>query len=59
MRYQVQEMLRIEKTFEEEGIEDELGRATTRSIPDGSNFKATMLIEYEDADERRARARAS
>ena len=52
VRYQVQEMLRIEKIFEEEGIDDELA-AYNPLIPDGSNFKATMLIEYEDADERR------
>ena len=49
-------MLRIEKIFEEEGIQDELD-AYNPLIPDGSNFKATMLIEYEDADER-ARALA-
>lgn len=52
IRYQVQEMLRIERTFEEAGIQDELD-AYNPLIPDGSNFKATMLIEYEDADERR------
>jgi hypothetical protein len=52
IRYQVQEMLRIEKIFEEGGIEDELA-AYNPLIPDGTNFKATMLIEYEDADERR------
>ncbi|MET0346155.1 MAG: DUF3501 family protein [Casimicrobiaceae bacterium] len=52
IRYQVQEMLRIEKIFEEDGIEGELA-AYNPLIPDGSNFKATMLIEYEDADERR------
>ena len=53
MRYQIQEMLRIEKTFEEEGIQDELD-AYNPLVPDGRNFKATMLIEYESADERRA-----
>jgi hypothetical protein len=53
VRYQVQEMLRIEKTFEEEGIRDELD-AYNPLVPDGSNFKATMLIEYEDVEERRA-----
>ena len=52
IRYQVQEMLRIEKIFEEEGIEGELA-AYNPLIPDGANFKATMLIEYEDEDERR------
>ncbi|HEX4942991.1 MAG TPA: DUF3501 family protein [Usitatibacteraceae bacterium] len=51
IRYQVQEMLRIEKTFEESGIQDELD-AYNPLIPDGRNFKATMLIEYEDAAER-------
>ena len=53
IRYQVQEMLRIEKIFEEEGIQDELD-AYNPLIPDGRNFKATMLIEYEDANERKA-----
>lgn len=47
IRYQVQEMLRIERIFEEEGIQAELD-AYNPLIPDGSNFKATMLIEYED-----------
>jgi len=53
MRYQVQEMLRAEKMFEEAGIQDELD-AYNPLIPDGSNLKATMLIEYEEVDERRA-----
>jgi hypothetical protein len=52
IRYQIQEMLRIEKTFEESGIQDEL-EAYNPLIPDGRNFKATMLIEYEDIEERR------
>jgi len=52
MRYQIQEMLRIEKIFEEEGIQDELD-AYNPLVPDGTNLKATMLIEYEDVDERR------
>ena len=52
IRYQIQEMLRIEKTFEEGGIVDEL-EAYNPLIPDGRNFKATMLIEYEDVEERR------
>lgn len=51
MRYQVQEMLRIEKTFEEAGIQDELD-AYNPLIPDGSNFKATMMIEYATVPER-------
>ena len=45
IRYQVQEMLRIEKTFEEAGIQDELD-VYNPLVPDGSNWKATMLIEY-------------
>jgi hypothetical protein len=52
LRYQIQEMLRVEKTFEEAGIQDELD-AYNPLVPDGSNFKATMLIEYEDADQRK------
>jgi len=52
LRYQVQEMLRIEKTFEEAGIQDELD-AYNPLVPDGSNFKATMLVEYADVDERK------
>jgi hypothetical protein len=51
VRYQIQEMLRIEKIFEEQGIRDEL-EAYTPLIPDGSNLKATMMIEYEDPAER-------
>jgi hypothetical protein len=51
VRYQVQEMLRVERIFEEEGIRDELD-AYNPLIPDGSNWKATMLIEYPDVDER-------
>jgi len=56
VRYQIQEMLRIEKTFEEAGIRDEL-EAYNPLIPDGTNLKATMMIEYEDPAER-ARALA-
>jgi hypothetical protein len=52
IRYQVQEMLRIEKTFEEAGIQDEL-EAYNPLIPDGSNFKATMMIEYPEVEERK------
>ena len=52
IRYQIQEMLRIEKTFEEAGIQDELD-VYNPLVPDGSNWKATMLIEYEDVEERR------
>ena len=53
VRYQVQEMLRIEKIFEEEGIQAELD-AYNPLVPDGSNFKATMLIEYANEIERKA-----
>ena len=52
VRYQVQEMLRIERIFEEAGIRHEL-EAYNPLVPDGSNWKATMLIEYPDAEERR------
>ncbi|WP_297527979.1 DUF3501 family protein [Thiohalobacter sp.] len=52
MQYQVQEMLRIERIFEAEGIEDELA-AYNPLIPDGSNWKATFMIEVPEPDERR------
>jgi len=52
MRYQVQEMLRVEKIFDEEGIQDELG-AYNPLVPDGSNFKATMMLEYPNEADRR------
>ena len=52
IRYQVQEMLRIERIFEDEGIRGEL-EAYTPLLPDGSNWKATMMIEYPDEAERR------
>lgn len=51
VRYQVQEMLRVERIFEPEGIRDELD-AYNPLIPDGSNWKATMLVEYPEVDER-------
>jgi hypothetical protein len=51
MRYQIQEMLRVERIFEEAGIRDELN-AYNPLVPDGGNWKATMLIEYPDVDER-------
>ena len=51
IRYQIQEMLRIEKIFEEEGILQEID-AYTPLVPSGSNWKATMLIEYPDVSER-------
>jgi hypothetical protein len=52
VQYQVQEMLRIERIFEPEGIADELA-AYNPLIPDGSNWKATLLVEYPDPAERR------
>ena len=51
IRYQLQEMLRIEKIFDADGINEELG-AYNPLIPDGSNWKATFMIEYGDAEER-------
>ena len=53
MQYQVQEMLRIERIFESEGINDEL-EAYNPLIPDGSNWKATFMVEFPDVEERRA-----
>ncbi len=52
IRYQIQEMLRIEKVFEEEGIVQEI-EAYAPLVPDGSNWKATLLIEYTDINERK------
>jgi hypothetical protein len=52
IRYQIQEMLRIEKVFEEEGILQEI-EAYAPLVPEGSNWKATMMIEYPDENERR------
>ena len=52
IRYQVQEMLRIERIFEEAGIQHEL-ETYNPLVPDGSNWKATLLIEYPDVEERR------
>ena len=54
MRYQIQEMLRAEKIFEEADIQGELD-AYNPLIPDGSNWKATMMIQYPDEAERRQR----
>ncbi|MGI9248312.1 MAG: DUF3501 family protein [Woeseiaceae bacterium] len=53
MQYQVQEMLRIERIFEADGINEEL-EAYNPLIPDGSNWKATFMIEFPDAEERHA-----
>jgi len=52
MQYQVQEMLRIERIFEPVGISDEL-EAYNPLIPDGTNWKATFMVEYTDVEERR------
>jgi len=52
VQYQVQEMLRIERIFEPEGIQDELD-AYNPLIPDGSNWKATLLVEFPDVEQRR------
>ena len=52
MQYQIQEMLRVERIFEEQGIMDELN-AYNPLIPDGSNLKATFMIEYSDPDVRK------
>jgi len=54
VRYQIQEMLRAEKIFDEAGIQDELA-AYNPLVPDGTNWKATMLIEFPDPVERAAR----
>ncbi len=52
MRYQIQEMLRLEKIFEEEAIQDEIDTYAPL-VPNGSNWKATMLIEYTDVEARK------
>jgi hypothetical protein len=52
MRYQIQEMLRIEKIFEEEGIQQEI-EAYSPLVPDGGNWKATLMIEFPEINERR------
>lgn len=52
VQYQIQEMLRIERIFEEEGIQDELD-AYNPLIPDGRNLKATFMVEFADPEERR------
>jgi len=51
MQYQIQEMLRVERIFEAEGIQEELDTYNAL-IPDGCNWKATLMIEYVDVDER-------
>ncbi len=52
MQYQVQEMLRIERIFEQQGIQDELD-VYNPLIPDGMNWKATFMLEYQDVEQRR------
>ena len=52
IRYQIQEMLRLEKIFEEDAIQQEID-AYAPLMPDGSNWKATLLIEYPDVNERK------
>jgi hypothetical protein len=52
IRYQIQEMLRIEKIFDDEGIEQEI-EVYAPLLPDGSNWQATMMIEYPDVNERK------
>jgi TusA-related sulfurtransferase len=52
IRYQIQEILRVEKAFEEQAIQDELD-AYNPLVPDGHNWKATLLVEYEDVEERK------
>ena len=54
MQYQVQEMLRVERIFEADAIQEELD-SYNPLIPDGHNWKATFLLEFPDADERRER----
>lgn len=54
MHYQIQEMLRAEKIFESEGIQEELD-AYNPMIPDGSNWKVTFMIEFPDPDDRAVR----
>ncbi|MCB1647391.1 MAG: DUF3501 family protein [Pseudomonadales bacterium] len=54
IKYQIQEMLRIEKVFESSGIQEELD-AYNPLIPDGDNWKCTLLIQYHDVDERKRR----
>jgi len=51
MQYQIQEMLKAEKIFEAEGIEEELA-AYNPLIPDGNNWKATMMVQYPDVEQR-------
>lgn len=53
MQYQVQEMLRLERIFEAEGIQDELD-VYNPLIPDGHNWKATFMVEYSDTEARKA-----
>lgn len=52
MQYQIQEMLRLERIFEADAIQEELD-VYNPLIPDGSNWKATFMVEYEDIEERK------
>lgn len=52
IRYQIQEMLRLERMFEEEGIREEID-AYAPLVPDGGNWKATLMIQYPDVEERK------
>lgn len=52
MQYQIQEMLRAERIFDKDGIEEELA-AYNPLVPDGANWKATFMVEFDDPDERR------
>ncbi|OFZ72414.1 MAG: hypothetical protein A2W04_00325 [Betaproteobacteria bacterium RBG_16_64_9] len=52
VRYQIQEMLRIERIFEQDGIQEELD-VYSPLVPDGRNFKATMMLEFPDPEERK------
>jgi hypothetical protein len=54
IRYQVQEMLRVERIYEEEGIQEELD-AYNPLVPDGRNLKASLMLEYPDPEERRGK----
>ena len=54
LRYQIQEILRVEKTFDEAGIQDEL-EAYNPLVPDGANWKATQMIEFTDVEERQVK----
>jgi len=58
IRYQIQEILRVEKVFEAADIQEEID-SYNPLIPDGKNLKATFMLEYDDIDERESRGEAS